>query len=299
LSFLRKYRAEKEAAERAQAEADLRAAITDLIPIAEGGQGRTQDSSLVLHPGEQLVYGITNGGLFEPRREPGHWSGRSAGLSVPVMDGIRFRIGKSAGTYIQGAEEPTVIDRGEISFTTRRVVFRGGKYTREWLFSKLLGVTHDAHEPWTAIQVSNRDKTSGIVYSGLAPEAVRLRLAVAIAISNGDGPEVAKELRDELTSPSGGPIAAAFNLVPSETTTPDTAPAQPLSDNQDRQAESPENDNASSTPSQLVSLPPPPKPMWATDPSGRHQYRWFSGTKWTDWVGDNGQQSSDPLESQP
>ena len=83
----------------------------------------------------------------------------------------------------------------------------GAKYTREWLFSKLIGVTHDVHEPWTAIQVSNRDKTSGIVYSGLAPEAVRLRLAVAIAIFNGESQEVAKELRDELSSLPGGPSA--------------------------------------------------------------------------------------------
>ncbi len=34
---------------------------------------------------------------------------------------------------------------------------------------------------------------------------------------------------------------------------------------------------------------------WHPDPTGRHQVRWWDGTQWTDWVGDNGQQSQDPL----
>ena len=164
---------------------------------------------LVLKPGERLVYPITDGGLFEPRHERGHWSGRSAGFSVPVTDGIRFRIGKSAGTYVQGLEKPTVIDTGDVSFTSQRVVFQGGKYTREWLFSKLIGITHDESQPCTAIQVSNRDKTSGVVYSGLSPDLVRLELAVAVAIFNGDGAEAASELREQLRALDAGVATAA------------------------------------------------------------------------------------------
>ena len=137
-------------------------------------------------------------GCSSPDGNSGHWSGRSAGFSVPVTDGIRFRVGKSAGTYVQGQEKPTIIDTGDISFTTQRVVFQGGKYTREWLFSKLVGVVHDANQPCTAIQVSNREKTSGIVYAGLSPEIVRLKLEVAVAIFNGDGPDAASELREKL-----------------------------------------------------------------------------------------------------
>jgi hypothetical protein len=84
----------------------------------------------------------------------------------------------------------------------------------EWLFSKLLGVAHDAHESCTAIQVSNREKTSGIVYSGLASEAVRLRLAVTIAIFNGEGQEAAMELRDELASTEGMPPPPRSTWLP-------------------------------------------------------------------------------------
>lgn len=35
---------------------------------------------------------------------------------------------------------------------------------------------------------------------------------------------------------------------------------------------------------------------WHPDPTGRHQVRWWDGTRWTDWVSDQGQTSQDPLE---
>lgn len=35
---------------------------------------------------------------------------------------------------------------------------------------------------------------------------------------------------------------------------------------------------------------------WHPDPTGRHQVRWWDGTRWTDWVGDHGQTSQDPPE---
>ena len=35
---------------------------------------------------------------------------------------------------------------------------------------------------------------------------------------------------------------------------------------------------------------------WLTDPTGRHQLRYWDGAIWTDHVADNGTQSSDPVE---
>jgi hypothetical protein len=41
--------------------------------------------------------------------------------------------------------------------------------------------------------------------------------------------------------------------------------------------------------------PPPPTPaQWATDPFGRHEHRWWDGSKWTEHVASRGQQSTDP-----
>lgn len=38
-----------------------------------------------------------------------------------------------------------------------------------------------------------------------------------------------------------------------------------------------------------------PPADWYEDPSGRHQFRYWDGTAWTDHVSDSGQQSADPL----
>jgi hypothetical protein len=36
-------------------------------------------------------------------------------------------------------------------------------------------------------------------------------------------------------------------------------------------------------------------PNWYPDPMGRHEYRWFDGTAWTDQVSSHGKQSVDPV----
>ena len=36
-------------------------------------------------------------------------------------------------------------------------------------------------------------------------------------------------------------------------------------------------------------------PAWESDPTTRHQYRWWDGEKWTDYVADDGVQTLDPL----
>ena len=317
-------RAAEEASEKGRATTELRANLVDLIGIAGGAVGDAGDWPLVLKPGERLVYAIQGGGLFEPRRMPGHWKGRSAGVSVPVVDGIRLRFGKSAGTFVQGDETPTVIDSGDVSVTTKRVVFQGSKDTREWDYSKLIGIMHYADQPRTAIQVSNRQKTSGIAYPGLAPDLVRLRLTVAVAIFNGEANQIAQQLRDELAkldetaapdavqvpSDSHAPPAATDG-ADSTTDTPETdetltravpvaAPdsgKNPPTGELDHASQGSSNPAMASQPRSALSGTPPvvPPPMWAADPSGAHQSRYWDGGKWTDFVADDGHTSRDPL----
>ena len=306
--FGKKHRVEKEAEAKAKAAADLRATLADLIQITEGAEGKADDWSLVLHSGERLVYGIRGGGLFEPRRMPGQWSGRSAGISVPVADGIRLRVGKSAGTFVQGDEEPTLIDTGDVSLTTQRVVFQGDKYTREWLYAKLIGIMHYADQPRTAIQVSNRQKTSGIVYAGLPADLVRLRLAVAVAIFNGEAKETAQKLRDELSkldtaapiSPEvgdAGPTTPPEEIAPPGGARPDDRSTAPTATSQEAPSGPPgptTGADATANPAKSEQPPSLPRPMWATDPSEGHQLRYWDGSGWTEYVSDNGKESRDP-----
>ena len=150
----------------------------------------------------------------------------------------------------------------------------------------------------TAIQVSNREKTSGIVYTGLSPDLVRLKLAVAVAIFNGEAAEAASELRERLneldaTMPATGPSSALPR--PAETTSPD--PGSPILGRQilGRQILASPDDGAgtvgtTATPAASVAdgSPSLPPPMWAADPSGRHQLRYWNGASWTGYVSDDG-----------
>ena len=42
-----------------------------------------------------------------------------------------------------------------------------------------------------------------------------------------------------------------------------------------------------------------PQRDWQPDPTGRHQYRYFDGARWTDHVADHGQSTKDPYTLPP
>src|ERR1700682_1731780 len=101
------------------------------------GQGVRHGVGIALKKDESAFQVLEGSALIEPRRLPGHWEGRSKGVSFKVAKGVRYRVGTSKGHYIQGDEVPTPIDTGTLTITNQRVVFQGTKATREWAFSKL------------------------------------------------------------------------------------------------------------------------------------------------------------------
>ena len=219
-----KHRAAREAAEAAA----TRAEITQMLDVAEGREH--PPAPIVLKAGEECVLVIHGAGLFESRRGPGQWQGRSSGISVPVGAGLRIRTGASRGHYVQGAEEPTIIDTGTVTITSQRVVFAGPRYTREWNFSKLIGIEHFEKQPWTAIQVSNRQKTSGFTYKGLRLDFVHAWLDLALAIDSGQRAEAADQLRTQLAAltPAPAPVAELGPAEPGEAAEPaGPAPVEP------------------------------------------------------------------------
>jgi hypothetical protein len=205
LVFGKKRRA-ADAAQRALRDASERVAFLEhAVDQAEHFAGVTgaeaaAASSLPLKAGENLLCCVDGAALIEPRRAAGHWEGRSQGLSVPVpgLSRVRYRIGATHGTYVQGDERPTPIDTGAFTITTTRAVFMGMKQTREWAWSKLLGISHAADSPWTAIAVSNRQKTSGVLYGSEHEDLVRFNIDLAVAIATGARATLVGELTDEL-----------------------------------------------------------------------------------------------------
>jgi hypothetical protein len=166
------------------------------------GDEAAEASPLPLKRGERLLFCGHGAALIEPRRTPGRWEGRSQGISIPIpgLRGMRYRVGASRGTYVQGEEVPTPIDIGSFSVTTKRAVFVGPKHTREWSWGKLLGVTHAVDAPWTAISVSNRQKTSGVLYGDEHEDIVRFNIDLAVAIATEQRDNFVTELEEELAA---------------------------------------------------------------------------------------------------
>ena len=224
---------------------------------------------LQVRAGERVFLSVEGAFLVEPRRGAGHWEGRSQGISVhvPGTKSMRYRVGANRGHFMQGEEVPTPIDNGTFVITNQRAVFIGGKQTREWAWSKLLGFTHSTDAPWTAIAVSNRQKTSGVLYDKEHEDRIRFLLDLAVARFTGTTDTLIAQIEAELatlpetdTDTHTGTGTVAIGAMPSDAAPPTVASAACFS-----------------------------------DPGGRHQLRYWDGSKWTEHVSDRGVQAVDPI----
>ena len=198
MGLLDRHRDKKAERERRhEIQAQTRAAAAKAAKEDFGRRNRLQDArtnpgtrsgvALMLKNDERVFQELAGLSLIEPRCLPGAWEGRSQGFSAPAAGGVHYRAGASRGRYVQDAETPASIDSGTVTITDQRVVFQGAHATREWAFTEMLGLQH-AHgrQPWTAIEVSNRDMTSGFTYPAVLGGQMRFRLDLAIAHFNGE-----------------------------------------------------------------------------------------------------------------
>jgi hypothetical protein len=168
------------------------------LEVAQEFDGFSQQESpddipVVLKRDERVFLVITGAGLIEPRRQRGQYQGGSRGVSIRIAKGVRYRVGAHRGTYVQGEDAPTLIDEGVGVVTDRRVLFQGAKQTREWSFTKLIGLQHEAGV--TMLHVSNRQKVSGLAYGEDARNDVELRLDLAVARFNGQVDQLISALK--------------------------------------------------------------------------------------------------------
>lgn len=196
---------QKKAEERYEAELshwrEQRDVYERLLCIAETYIGEQTDE-ILLKPGELRIAQVADADLIETRRGPGHWEGRSSGVSVPVGSlagrSVRYRVGASRGTYMQGQPAATVIDTGTVYITNKRMIFEGARQTRECLFDKLLGVQHDDQSGQTTVSVANRQKPTTIrVGPGLSGQ-FKFWLDLALAHYRGNVDDFVARLKQEL-----------------------------------------------------------------------------------------------------
>lgn len=175
--------------DRADWEEELEAARADLAIAAAAPEDfidAAEVAPILLKKGEFPILVITNIGLIEMGRERGSYQGGSQGVSFRVAKGVSYRVGGHRGTFTPGPEVLKIVDEGTAVVTNQRVVFQGAGKTREWLFTKLIGVDHDPERGMSMLHVSNRQKASGLAYGEDISDAFRLRMDIALAHHMGD-----------------------------------------------------------------------------------------------------------------
>ena len=123
---------------------EIFAKISEAFSDAAKGEDAVENF-LVNKPGECVLW-HGQGTLHETGRSPGQYVGSSSGFSIPVVAGVRYRVGAMRGTFVPGSESQVYKETGEVFLTTTRVLFNGSSNTKEWDFAKWTGASTNADE---------------------------------------------------------------------------------------------------------------------------------------------------------
>ena len=207
MGFIAEFKARR-AAKRAQAqfeletyqwqsELDLLNTALDIFTNAAKGD-EPEDHQLVQKKGELVLW--TGQAIFhEAGRTPSTYKGGSAGVSIPVVAGVRLRVGQFSGTVIPGQEMQIDKEAGLVKLTNQRLIFAGSLNTTEWSFAKMLSAARNEEGNDFIIGVSNRKKTSGLKFSASDGKAFARLFALALYAYENGIPETIKEIKSEIT----------------------------------------------------------------------------------------------------
>ena len=180
-----------------QSELDLLNTALDIFTNAAKGD-EPEDHQLVQKKGELVLW--TGQAIFhEAGRTPSTFKGGSAGVSIPVVAGVRLRVGQFSGTVIPGAEMQIDKEAGLVKLTNQRLIFAGSLNTTEWSFAKMLSAARNEEGNDFIIGVSNRKKTSGLKFTAADGKAFARLFALALYAYENGIPETIKEIKSEIT----------------------------------------------------------------------------------------------------
>ena len=186
---------------------------------------------VIQKPGEIALWS-TSAVFHEAGKTASQYVGGSRGVSVPVVKGVRVRVGSTRGSIIPGVDMQMAKDSGTVVLTTQRVIFSGNLKSQEWNFDKIIGVSKSTDQSDISINVSNRQKTSGLIFVNnegkvfaqlldLAMQVKEKGLPVVLgAIENALAQIQAKEPKRISTSPEQTGIPSNLNetISPSKQT---------------------------------------------------------------------------------
>ena len=168
----------------------------DIFTGAANGQ-EPADNNLVQKKGELILW--TGTAIFhEAGRTPTRYTGRTQGISIPIVAGIRYRVGSMAGQVIPGEEMQMDKESGMVKLTNQRLIFVGPNNSTEWAFSKFLAATSNPSRDDFLFAVSNRKKTSGLRFTPADGIAFSRLLALSLYAYEKGIPATIKAIKAEL-----------------------------------------------------------------------------------------------------
>jgi hypothetical protein len=206
MGFIANFKA-KRAAKRAQAvyqtelfewerENQVLTQALEIFTAASAGS-QPDDQSLVQKKGELVLW--TGQGVYHVAgRTPSTYSGGSQGFSIPLVAGIRYRVGSFKGSMIPGVEMQMDKDQGMVKLTNQRLIFAGPIATTEWAFAKILSTFSNPERTDFIIGVSNRQKSSGVRFSSEDGYVFAHLFAMGLYSYENGIPATIKAIQDEL-----------------------------------------------------------------------------------------------------
>jgi hypothetical protein len=211
MGFIADFKA-KRAAKRAQAVYELELyewdrenkVLAEALEIFEGAAKgyEPDDNSLVQKKGELVLWAGT-GIYHEAGRTASRYVGGSSGFSIPIVAGIRYRVGSFKGQVVPGEEMQMDKDQGMVKITNQRLIFSGPISTAEWSYAKLLSTFSNPERNDFIFGVSNRKKSSGLKFSNEDGYVFAHLFALALHSFENGIPTTVKAIKDELKEIEG------------------------------------------------------------------------------------------------
>lgn len=156
-----------------------------------------EDNQLAQKKGE-LVLWAGNAIFHEAGRTASTYVGGSSGFSIPLVAGIRYRVGSFKGQVVPGQEMQIDKDSGMVKLTNQRLIFAGPLATSEWAFPKLLSSFSNPERTDFIFGVSNRKKSSGLKFTPEDGYAFAHLFALALYSYENGIAETIKNIKSEL-----------------------------------------------------------------------------------------------------
>jgi len=173
------------------------------------GEDFEDTSTMAFGKDEKFLYQLPNIQLVEYASTGSTFTSTNVGVGLPLGNTrASVIVGGSEGQITKNPDALSVVDSGSVTFTNKRIVFVGNKYTRDFELSKIAGMVVGANGYDVRLNVTNRERISGLRATSGFVIGPGFLAAFALELSQ-HGLSSAKKWADETTVKINEIVAAS------------------------------------------------------------------------------------------